>query len=70
MEEDYEYVIDRFTIPDTPPPKPAFLSQEWFNTVRPRPFLPPAAQFRFPFNLVSFHINHLQSVCINEMFCR
>jgi hypothetical protein len=52
MEEQYEYVIKEFAVPETPPPKPAPLSQEWLNTMKPRPLLPPAAQFRFPFNLV------------------
>ncbi|KAF9454284.1 lipid particle protein [Macrolepiota fuliginosa MF-IS2] len=54
MHKEYEYVIDTYTIPDAPPPKPAPLSQEWFDSLRPRPLLPPAAQFRFPFNIVVY----------------
>lgn len=54
MEEEYECVIKKFTLPDTPPPKPAFLSRKWFENKKPRPLLPPAAQFRFPFNIIVY----------------
>lgn len=53
MKKEYEFLIDTYTLPDTPPPQPAVLSREWFDRKKPRPFLPPALQFRFPFNLVS-----------------
>jgi len=54
MKEDYEYVVQKFALPDTPPSEPLLFSREWFNRIRPLPLLPPAAQFRFPFNLVGF----------------
>jgi len=54
MKKEYEYLIDTYTLPDTPPPKPTVLSREWFERHKPRPFLPPALQFRFPFNLVMY----------------
>ncbi|KAF5362471.1 hypothetical protein D9756_002304 [Leucocoprinus leucothites] len=40
MEEDYEH--------------PTPLSREWFENMKPLPLLPPAAQFRFPFNLIVY----------------
>ncbi|KAJ3571500.1 hypothetical protein NP233_g3714 [Leucocoprinus birnbaumii] len=54
MEEDYECVIKKFTLPDTPPPKAAMFSRKWFAAKKPRPLLPPTAQLRFPFNIVLY----------------
>ncbi|KAG6861328.1 hypothetical protein C0995_001307 [Termitomyces sp. Mi166 len=64
FEEDYSALIKGFKVPATPPaptPKPIMLSPEWWRTLKPkRPFLPPALQMRFPFNLVKS--THLRTV--------
>ncbi|KAF9038479.1 putative serine esterase-domain-containing protein [Panaeolus papilionaceus] len=56
--EKYACLIERYTLPDVPPPKapkPTVLSPQWFKGTKPsKPFFPPFLQFRFPLNLVFY----------------
>ncbi|KAI0695350.1 DUF676-domain-containing protein [Cerioporus squamosus] len=58
MEEDdifVNYGTNGMKLPTevAPPPKPRALSREWFKSLKPdRPLLPPALQFKFPFNIL------------------
>ncbi|KAI0766616.1 putative serine esterase-domain-containing protein [Trametes elegans] len=55
-DEEYKPVIKSYTVPSSPPPpalKPRVLSAKWFKSMKSsRPLLPPALQFRFPYNVL------------------
>lgn len=54
LDEHYAPIIKSYHLPDTPPPapvKPKKLSPAWFSNLRFP--LPPALQFKFPYNIVS-----------------
>ncbi|TFY61831.1 hypothetical protein EVJ58_g4271 [Rhodofomes roseus] len=55
LDEQYAPLIKSYHLPDTPPPPPIVpkpLTREWFTNVRLP--LPPALQFRFPYNILIF----------------
>ena len=64
LDEKYSPAIKSYTIPNTlnsPPPKPIMFSPLWFKTFKLR--LPPALDFRFPFNIVSTPLLHFPLIC-------
>ena len=53
LNPDFPHFIDSWKFPDQPLTPPPTFSAGWLKTRWPRlPLLPPALQFRFPFNLV------------------
>lgn len=59
MLDKYAALIQNYSIPDEPParpPKPTVLSAEWFKSMKPKPFLPPRLQLRFPLNLLIYSL--------------
>ncbi|KZT65026.1 DUF676-domain-containing protein [Daedalea quercina L-15889] len=55
LDEQYAPLIKSYQLPDTPPPPPVTpkpLSSGWFANIRPP--LPPALQFKFPYNVLIF----------------
>ncbi|XP_006461845.1 hypothetical protein AGABI2DRAFT_70587 [Agaricus bisporus var. bisporus H97] len=60
--EIYPYVLEKFTLPDSAPPKPAPWTSEWFDRIRPIPLLPPTVHLKFPYNLVVYSLLPLLAV--------
>ncbi|KAI0676040.1 DUF676-domain-containing protein [Trametes maxima] len=57
FDQEYAPIMKSYTRPTSVvrPPKPRALSAQWFKGFKPnRPLLPPALQFRFPYNLLVF----------------
>jgi len=59
FDEKYSPVINSYSLPAVPPPpplKPIMFSPSWFRSYKKKPrfFLPPILQARFPFNIVVY----------------
>ncbi|KAI1793462.1 putative serine esterase-domain-containing protein [Ganoderma leucocontextum] len=55
FDQEYSPIIKSHTLPKAfqPPPKARVFSWKWFKSLKPeRPLLPPALQFRFPWNVL------------------
>ncbi|KAF8647738.1 hypothetical protein AX16_006573 [Volvariella volvacea WC 439] len=55
MDDEYKALIRNYSLPLVPPPrprKPIIFSPKWFRNRRP--LLPPALQFRFPWNIIVY----------------